>query len=64
MLERGGWIEPPLASTLRKMVGFRIVLVHGYDDADLGVVEDVIEHRLGDLLEFVAVIRTRMPAPE
>jgi uncharacterized protein YutE (UPF0331/DUF86 family) len=64
LLERAGWIEPPLASTLRKMVGFRNVLVHGYDNVDLGVVEDVLEHRLGDLLDFVGVVRTRMRAPE
>ena len=64
LLERAGWIEPLLASTLRKMVGFRNVLVHGYDDVDLGVVEDVLEHRLGDLLDFVGVVRTRMRAPE
>ena len=64
LLERAGWIEPPLASTLRKMVGFRNVLVHGYDNVDLGVLEDVLEHRLGDLLDFVGVVRTRMRAPE
>ena len=60
LLERGGWIVTDLADTLRKMVGFRNVLVHGYDDVDLGVVEDVLEHRLGDLLDFVAAVRTRM----
>ena len=60
LLERDGWIPEALASTLRNMVGFRNVLVHGYDDVDLAVVKDVLEHHLEDLLEFVAVIRRRM----
>ena len=60
LLEHGGWIVPELAEILRKMVGFRNVLVHGYDDVDLGVVEDVLKHRLGDLSDFVAAVRTRM----
>ena len=42
------------------MVGFRNVLVHGYDEVDLAIVRDVLEHRLEDLLAFVAVIRRRM----
>jgi uncharacterized protein YutE (UPF0331/DUF86 family) len=41
-------------------VGFRNVIVHGYDTVDLAVVRDVVEHRLGDLLSFVAVIRARI----
>jgi hypothetical protein len=27
---------------------------------NLGVVEDVLKHRLGDLIDFVATVRTRM----
>ena len=42
--------------------GFRNVLVHGYDTVDLAVVEDVLRSRLGDLLDFVSVIRLRLPA--
>jgi uncharacterized protein YutE (UPF0331/DUF86 family) len=61
LLERRGWVAPELARTLRNMVGFRNVLVHGYDAVDLAVVEDVLRNRLGDLLEFVAVIRKRLP---
>ncbi len=61
LLERGGWVAPGLAQTLRNMVGFRNVLVHGYDAVDLAVVEDVLRNRLGDLLDFVSVIRRRLP---
>ncbi len=61
LLERYAWVAPELARTLRNMVGFRNVLVHGYDAVDLAIVEDLLRHGLGDLLEFVAVIRKRLP---
>ena len=60
LLERDGWVDAPLAATLQKMVGFRNVLVHGYDTVDLAIVRDVVEHRLDDLLQFVAVVRGRL----
>ena len=41
------------------MAGFRNVIVHGYQDVDLGVVEDVLRNHLDDLLAFVAAIRGR-----
>lgn len=49
-----------LGERLAKMAGFRNVLVHGYDDVDLAVVEDLVRHRLGDLLEFVATVQKRL----
>jgi uncharacterized protein YutE (UPF0331/DUF86 family) len=42
------------------MAGFRNVLVHGYSAVDLGIVRDVLESHLGDLLGFVGAIRARM----
>jgi uncharacterized protein YutE (UPF0331/DUF86 family) len=62
LLQRDGWIEDPLASTLRNMAGFRNVLVHGYDDVDLAVVRDVLGNHLGDLEAFVGVVRRRLPS--
>ncbi len=61
LLERGGWIDPELAATMQRITGFRNVLVHGYDDVDLAIVQDAVEHRLDDLLAFVAVVRRRLP---
>ena len=57
LLARGDRLTPDLASTLRDMVGFRNVLVHGYQEVDLGVVEDVLRNHLEDLLAFVSAIR-------
>lgn len=61
LLERGGWISTDLARRVRNMVGFRNILVHGYEIVDLAVVREVVDQRLGDLLEFVDVIRKKSP---
>ena len=59
LLARDYWIPEALADSLRRMVGFHNVLVHGYDDVDLGVVQDVLTNRLTDLVAFVAAVRAR-----
>jgi uncharacterized protein YutE (UPF0331/DUF86 family) len=60
LLQQNGWIDADLAATLRRMVGFRNILVHGYDTVDIGVVRDILEHRLEDLLAYVSTIRSRL----
>lgn len=57
LLVRGDRLPEQLASSLRDMAGFRNVLVHGYQEVDLGIVEDVLAHHLDDLLAFVAAAR-------
>jgi uncharacterized protein YutE (UPF0331/DUF86 family) len=52
ILFRAGVIPGKLAEKLKGMVGFRNVLVHQYEDLDLKIMVDVIEHRLGDLVDF------------
>ena len=59
LLAQVGWIDATLLDSLSRMVGFRNILVHGYDDVDLDVVRDVLECRLTDLETFVAAIRAR-----
>lgn len=60
MLERAGWVTPALASELRRMAGFRNVLVHGYIAVDPAIVRDVLAHRPEDIEAFVASIRGKM----
>lgn len=60
LLARAGWMPRGLVEALQDMAGFRNVLVHGYDEVDLEIVRDVVEHHLGDLLAFVAAIRERL----
>lgn len=57
LLERDGWLPSDMRARLADMAGFRNILVHGYDDVDLSVVEDVVTTRLVDLESFVASIR-------
>ena len=59
LLERASVVPAELATTLRRMVGLRNVLVHGYDDVDLAIVRDILERRLDDLLAFVRSVRVR-----
>lgn len=60
LLAAGGWVQPALAHELEKMAGFRNVIVHGYDEVNLDVVEDVVRHHLDDLSTFVAAVRARL----
>lgn len=59
-LVRDGWVASDQAATLGRMVGFRNLLIHEYTKIDLAIVRDVVEHRLDDLLGFVAAIRRRL----
>jgi len=60
LLGRAGAVPADLAGRLEHMAGFRNVVVHLYQDVDLGIVRDVVENHLGDLLEFVAAIRQKL----
>ena len=57
LLVKARRLPEELASSLRDMAGFRNVLVHGYQEVDLGIVQDVLEHHLDELLAFVAAVR-------
>ncbi len=52
MLRAAGIISDPLARNLEAMVGFRNVLVHDYQNLDLNVMQDVLEYKLDDFIEF------------
>jgi uncharacterized protein YutE (UPF0331/DUF86 family) len=60
LLARQGLLPAELGDRLGRMAGFRNVRVHGYQDVDLAVVQDILVNRLDDLLVFVRTIRTRL----
>jgi uncharacterized protein YutE (UPF0331/DUF86 family) len=60
LLERHAWVPSTLAATMRQMVGFRNILVHGYEVVDVRIVVEIVERRLNDLLAFAAAIRARL----
>lgn len=49
-------IPGDLADRLCKMIGFRNILVHEYQDLDIEVMVEVIENNIGDLLNFSSCI--------
>ena len=59
LLAKAGWIDESLARVLVQVAGFRNILVHGYEDVDLAIVEDVLRNHLDDLLAFAVAIRQR-----
>ena len=63
LLAQAGVIDERMAATLREMAGFRNVLVHGYQDVDLAVVEAVLRDHLDDLLGFAAAVRRQIAIP-
>ncbi|WP_295456641.1 DUF86 domain-containing protein [uncultured Thiodictyon sp.] len=60
LLVKNGWVPNTLAESLRAMVGFRNILVHGYQSVDPALVREVVEHRLDDLLAYCLAIRERL----
>ena len=52
LLGTSGIIPQELARTLQGMVGFRNILVHEYQRLDIGIMIDIIDNRLRDLIEF------------
>ncbi len=43
IVERAGFLPNRLASKLKNMVGFRNILVHGYETVDLAILREVVE---------------------
>jgi len=54
LLQRHGVIDEPLAGNLRRMAGFRNLVVHRYAELDTAAVESIVEERLDDLRDLAA----------
>lgn len=63
-LAKAGWIPKELSPSLRRMAGFRNILVHGYADVDVNIVRRAAESDVDDLISFVAAIRDRLNRAE
>lgn len=60
LLARYGWITHELTASLKEMVGFRNIIVHGYERLNGAIVEEIIREHLDDLLQFVSAIRAKL----
>jgi len=54
LLQQHGVIDEPLAASLRRMAGFRNLVVHRYAEIDASIVEAIVHERLDDLRVFAA----------
>jgi uncharacterized protein YutE (UPF0331/DUF86 family) len=60
LLARYGWISHELTASLRNMVGFRNIIVHGYERLNGAMVKQIVGDHLDDLLQFVSAIRAKL----
>jgi len=51
-----GMLSTDLASQLHRMVGFRNIAVHEYDNLDMGIVERVITHDIESIRRFASTV--------
>jgi len=52
LLAEGDWIVGSVADAMKRMVGFRNIAVHQYQDLQISIVVSIIEHQLDDFLAF------------
>lgn len=64
LLARAGWIDPALAEALKRMVGFRNVAVHDYQELALPIVVAVITEHLDEFLAFTRAILLHDASPD
>ncbi|MDZ7706814.1 MAG: DUF86 domain-containing protein [Trueperaceae bacterium] len=60
LLAEGGRIAPDLAEELKRMVGFRNIAVHRYQDLDLDVLHAIVREKLH---VFETFVRTLLQPP-
>lgn len=52
LLQARALLDEPLATAMKRMVGFRNVAIHEYDKLNLDIVKSIITTKLDDVLEF------------
>lgn len=56
LLAHGSWIDETLADSLKRMVGFRNIAVHNYQQLQLPITVRIIEAHLDDFLAYSKLI--------
>ncbi len=56
IIREAGIIDADLEDKLIKMVGFRNVVAHQYQDVDLELVKEVVQTHADDLIKFAAIL--------
>ena len=56
LLQQAGWIDKALSNEMKKMVGFRNLAVHEYQEITVPIVVGIIQRGLDDCLKFSAAV--------
>ena len=59
LLAKAHWIDAPLAEALKRMVAFRNIALHDYQNLLLPILVSVITQHLGEFLEFTRIALKR-----
>jgi uncharacterized protein YutE (UPF0331/DUF86 family) len=57
-------LSPDLASSMKKAVGFRNIVVHNYQEIDWGIVFNICHHKLDDFRAFAQAIVSILSSEE
>lgn len=60
LLATGGWIDDEQVPLLRRMAGFRNLVIHEYGRVDLDLVREILRDHLDDLVGFAESVRRRL----
>lgn len=58
LLEGGGYITSETSSNMQKMVGFRNIAVHDYQNLNIEIVKKIITEKLDDFNVFIVEVKT------
>ncbi|MCK9246635.1 MAG: DUF86 domain-containing protein [Anaerolineaceae bacterium] len=56
LLARGGVIDHSLAAVLKRIVGFRNIAVHQYQQLQLPIIVSIITHHLDEFLDYSSAL--------
>jgi len=59
LLARGGWIDATLVAALQRMVGYRNIAVHQYQELQLPITVSIIQRHLDEFLEYTQELLRR-----
>jgi uncharacterized protein YutE (UPF0331/DUF86 family) len=60
ILSEEGIISEEFAQQLVKMVGFRNIIAHDYEEINYDIVYDILHHRLKDIEKFIGIIKEKI----
>ena len=56
LLQNSGVISEDLSMSMQRMVGFRNIAIHEYEDIDANVLKSILQHHLSDVESFYVAI--------